>query len=147
MAAAGKWSRRFICGSPFRRRGQGWSNAIRLNGSSAAREAEFGEAQVAAANDVVTADAKAAFARALGARRAERDGAFYMGMAADQDGRRADAEKIWHELLADAPPGAPWAEFVRQALARNAPPAVQAPGPSAGDIAAAGQMNAKTAIK
>ena len=75
---------------------------------------------------------------------------FYMGMAADQDGRRADADKIWRELLASAPPGAPWIEVVRHAIARdapgiaaNAPPAPNAPGPSAADVAAAGQMNAQ----
>src|SRR5665811_2156635 len=45
---------------------------------------------------------------------------FYMGMAADQDGRRADADKIWGDLLAKAPPGAPWIEFVRHAMERKA---------------------------
>src|ERR1035441_1553728 len=43
-----------------------------------------------------------------------------MGMAADQDGRRADADKIWSDLLAKAPPGAPWIEFVRHAMERKA---------------------------
>jgi len=125
-----------------------WRNAIRLNGSNAAREAEFGEAQVAAANGVVTADAKAAFERALAANGKNVMARFYMGMAADQDGRRADADKIWRELLADAPPGAPWIEVVRHALehnappatAANAPPAQTAPGPNAADVAAAAQM-------
>ena len=42
-----------------------WSNSIRLNGSTAVREAEYGQALVATANGVVTADAKAAFERAL----------------------------------------------------------------------------------
>src|SRR5215468_10294439 len=39
-------------------------NALRLNGTSAEREAAFGEALVFAANGVVTAEAKAAFERA-----------------------------------------------------------------------------------
>jgi cytochrome c-type biogenesis protein CcmH len=127
-----------------------WRNVIRLNGSNATREADFGEAQVAAANGVVTADAKAAFERALAADGKNVMARFYMGMAADQDGRRADADKIWRELLASAPPGAPWIEVVRHAIARdapgiaaNAPPAPNAPGPSAADVAAAGQMNAQ----
>lgn len=127
-----------------------WRNVIRLNGSNATREADFGEAQVAAANGVVTADAKAAFERALAADGKNVMARFYMGMAADQDGRRADADKIWRELLASAPPGAPWIEVVRHAIARdapgiaaNAPPAPSAPGPSAADVAAAGQMNAQ----
>ena len=61
---------------------------------------------------------------------------FYMGMAADQDGRRAEAEKIWRGLLAEAPPGAPWVELVTprlepasagSAAPRLPPPAVRRP--------------------
>ncbi len=123
-------------------------NVIRLNGPSSAREAEFGEAQVAAANGVVTAEAKAAFERALTLDGQNVMARFYMGMAADQDGRRVDADKIWRDLLVSAPPGAPWIEIVRQAIARNAPagtvantpPAQNAPGPSPEDVAAAAQM-------
>lgn len=125
-----------------------WRNTIRLNGGNAAREAEFGEAQVAAANGVVTADAKVAFERALTADGKNVMARFYMGTAADQDGRRADADKIWRELLADAPPGAPWVEVVRHAIERdalpdtaaNVSPAQTAPGPNAADVAAATQM-------
>ena len=100
-----------------------WRNAITLNGSSASREADFGEAVVAAANGVVTAEAKAAFQRALALDAQDVMARFYMGMAADQDGRRAEAEKIWGDLLANAPPGAPWVEVVRHAMQRNAPAA------------------------
>jgi cytochrome c-type biogenesis protein CcmH len=119
-----------------------WRNTIRLSGSSSPREADLGEAQVAAANGVVTADAKAAFERALTLDGNNVMARFYLGMAADQDGRRADADKIWQELLASAPPGAPWIEVVRHAIERNAPPAAAAapPGPRAQDMAAAGQM-------
>ncbi len=103
-----------------------WRNAIRLNGSSASREADYGEALVAAGNGVVTAEAKAAFERALALDKQDVMARFYMGMAADQDGRRADADAIWNDLLANAPPGAPWVEVVRHAMARKAP-AAQAP--------------------
>ena len=127
-----------------------WRNVIRLNGSNATREADFGEAQVAAANGVVTADAKAAFERALAADGKNFGPRFYVGRASNRDDPRADADKIWRELLASAPPGAPWIEVVRHAIARdapgiaaNAPPAPNAPGPSAADVAAAGQMNAQ----
>jgi cytochrome c-type biogenesis protein CcmH len=91
---------------------------------------------VAAANGVVTGDAKAAFDRALALDKQNVMARFYMGMAADQDGRRADAEKIWGELLASAPPGAPWIEVVRHALARNAPAGEAALSPAAGAAAA-----------
>jgi cytochrome c-type biogenesis protein CcmH len=120
-----------------------WRNTIRLNGSSSPREADLGEAQVAAANGVVTADAKAAFDRALKLDGNNVMARFYLGMAADQDGRHADAEKIWRALLASAPPGAPWIEVVRRAIERNAPPGAAAaapPGPSAQDMVATGQM-------
>jgi cytochrome c-type biogenesis protein CcmH len=113
-----------------------WSNVIALNGSNAEREANFGEAMVGAANGVVTGDAKAAFDRALALDKQNVMARFYMGMAADQDGRRADAEKIWGELLASAPPGAPWIEVVRHALARNAPAGEAALSPGAGAAAA-----------
>ncbi len=98
-----------------------WRNAIRLNGSSASREADLGEALVFAANGVVTAEAKSQFDRAFALDGQDVMARFYLGMAADQDGRRAEAEKIWGDLLAKAPPGAPWVEMVRHAMERNAP--------------------------
>jgi cytochrome c-type biogenesis protein CcmH len=128
-----------------------WQNSIRLNGATAAREADLGEALVAAANGVVTVDAKAAFDRALALDKEDVKTRFYLGLAADQDGKRADAEAIWRDLLAHAPPGAPWVPVVRQALERGAPgsaPAAPgpnatpaAPGPSPDDVAAAQKMN------
>jgi cytochrome c-type biogenesis protein CcmH len=98
-----------------------WRNVLRLNGSTAAHEADLGEALVFAANGVVTAEAKSQFDRALALDKEDVMARFYLGMAADQDGRRADAEKIWNDLLAKAPPGAPWVEMVRHALNRTAP--------------------------
>lgn len=100
-----------------------WRNAIAINGSNAEREANYGEAVVAAANGVVTDEAKAAFDRALKIYPQDVMALFYKGMAADQDGKRAEADKIWNDLIAGAPPNAPWIEVVRHALARNAPAA------------------------
>jgi cytochrome c-type biogenesis protein CcmH len=121
-----------------------WGHVISLNGSTAVREASYGEAIVASANGVVTADAKTAFERALALDPKDAMARFYMGMAADQDGRRADAEKIWSDLLADAPPGAPWIEVVRHALAQKAPAgasqAANTPGPTPDDMANAAKM-------
>jgi cytochrome c-type biogenesis protein CcmH len=124
-----------------------WQNSIRLNGATAAREAELGEAFVAAANGVVNVDAKAAFDRALALDKDDVKTRFYLGLAADQDGKRAEAEAIWRDLLAHAPPGAPWVPVVRQALERGAPAAQgpgaapAAPGPNADDVAGAQKMN------
>jgi cytochrome c-type biogenesis protein CcmH len=120
-----------------------WRNAIRLNGSSAAREARLGEALVAVHNGAVTGEAKAAFERAAAIDPTDVMARFYLGMAADQDGRQAEAQAIWRDLLAKAPPDAPWAAAVRQALAQSAPPeaAPSLPGPSAADVAAASRMD------
>lgn len=121
-----------------------WRNVIRLNGSNASREADFGEAVVAAADGVVTPEAKSAFERALALDKQDVMARYYLGLAADQDGRRADADAIWGELLASAPPGASWVEAVRHAMARTAPAAAKSStatsGPSAADVAAAAKL-------
>ncbi|MPZ41552.1 MAG: c-type cytochrome biogenesis protein CcmI [Rhizobiales bacterium] len=113
-------------------------NALRLHGATAAREADFGEALVGAANGVVTADAKAAFerARALDARMFK--AAYFLGLAAEQDGRREEAASIWRGLIATAPPEASWVELIRSSLARVDPAAVAPSAPSAQGSAAPG---------
>jgi cytochrome c-type biogenesis protein CcmH len=116
--------------------------ALVLNGATAAREADLGEAETAAANGVVTAEAKAAFERAVARDAHEAKARYYLGLAAEQDGKSDDAAAIWRSLLAEAPAGAQWVGFVRDALGRisNAPVAIAEPGPNAGDIAAAAAM-------
>ena len=106
-------------------------NSLSLNGSNAAREADLGEAMVLAANGVVTAEAKTQFDRALKLDGQDVMARFYLGMAADQDGRRTEAEKIWRDLLAGAPPGAPWVEMVQRTLSRTAPAGTAAATPTA----------------
>ena len=116
-----------------------WRKILALNGETAERQANLGEALVAAANGIVTDEAKAAFDRAQAADPREAKSRFYIGVAAEQDGDRAKAGAVWRGMLASAPPKAPWAETVRQALARvgGAPVVASAPGPNAADVAAA----------
>ena len=65
-------------------------NALRLNGASAEREADLGEALIGAANGIVTAEAKAAFERALTHRSPSISRrAIFLGVAAEQDGQAA----------------------------------------------------------
>jgi cytochrome c-type biogenesis protein CcmH len=119
---------------------------LAISGENAEREADLGEALTAAANGVVTAEAKSAFDRALALDKNDLKARFYSGMAAQQDGNNDKAAAIWRAMLAGAPPNAPWAGAVHEALAQigaDTPPASAAPGPSAGDIAAAGQMSEK----
>jgi cytochrome c-type biogenesis protein CcmH len=124
-------------------------NAVRLLGASPTREADLGEALVAAANGVVTAEAKAAFDRALALDARDPRAKFFAGLAAQQDGKDAEAAAIWRDLLAHAPADAPWANMVRQSLARleNAKPQPAAPGPSAADVAAAADMSPQARLE
>ncbi len=92
------------------------ANALRLLGETAERQAELGEALVADAKGVVTADARKAFARADVLESGQPKVRFFLGLAAEQDGRKDDAEKIWRELLASAPADAPYLPAVREAL-------------------------------
>jgi cytochrome c-type biogenesis protein CcmH len=110
-------------------------NALRLLGATAEREAYYGEALTAAANGVVTAEAKASFDRAIDRDKRDPTARFYQGLAAEQDGSREDAKRIWRALLADASADAPWAGIVRSALARldgTAPTAAAPSAPAAG---------------
>ncbi len=107
-----------------------WRNALRLLGESADREANLGEALTAEANGVVTAEANAAFVRAVTLDNSTVSARFYLGLAAEQDGRREEATKIWRDLIAEAPEGAPWVDNVRSALARVESNSVASSGPN-----------------
>lgn len=116
-------------------------NALRLLGASATREADLGEAMAAAADGMVTAEAKAAFERALSLDKADVKARYYTGLAAEQDGRPQEAVRLWRELLASAPADAPYRPLIQSSLARLAPIAGGTEAaPSAEDMAAAGQL-------
>jgi cytochrome c-type biogenesis protein CcmH len=116
---------------------------IALNGDTAARESDLGEALVAAANGVVTDEAKQAFQHAVIGNTQDAKARYFLGLADEQDGNRDGAAAKWRAMLDAAPRDAPWASFVRTALARvtGEPAADKGPGPSAGDVASAENMN------
>ena len=114
-------------------------NALRLLGPSPEREADLGEALTGAQNGIVTAEAKSAFERALGLDARDVRSRYFLGLAAEQDGRPKEAAAVWRALLAEASADAAWAGFVRESLARVEPGAVA--GPSADDVAAAAEMS------
>src|SRR4051794_6582567 len=93
-------------------------NALRLLGPTAVREADLGQAMVAAADGVVTAEARAAFDRAAALDPGDVMARYFFGLAAEQEGKRAEAAAIWRKLLAAAPPGARWTGTVQAALAQ-----------------------------
>lgn len=125
-----------------------YRSALKLEGETADRQASLGEALAGAAGGVITTDAKGAFERALVLDKSNPRAQFYLGLAAEQDGRASEAVDRWQSLIAHAPADAPWLAYVREALARVEPSRAQtqgsgAPagsGPSAQDVASAAEM-------
>jgi cytochrome c-type biogenesis protein CcmH len=111
---------------------QAFRNAIRYDGDNAARRAGLGEALAGAANGVVTAEAKAEFERAVALDADETKARYFLGVAAEQDGRPKEAAALWQDLLSKAPPNAPWRPVLEAALTR-----VGATAPAAPDSASA----------
>ncbi|MDD1526826.1 c-type cytochrome biogenesis protein CcmI [Bradyrhizobium sp. WBOS7] len=95
-----------------------YRNSLTYNGESAERRADLGEAIAAAAGGVVTAEAKTEFERAHALDADDPKANYFLGLAAEQDGRKDDAANIWRGLLAKAPADAPWRALVQTSLAR-----------------------------
>ena len=93
-------------------------NSITYNGESADRRADLGEVLVAAAGGVVTAEAKSEFERAVALNADEVKAGYFLGLAAEQDGRATQAASIWRTMLEKAPADAPWRPLVQAALVR-----------------------------
>jgi len=116
-----------------------YRNAIVYGGETADRRADLGEVIAAAAGGVVTAEAKAEFERARALDADEAKASYFLGLAAEQDGRNADAASIWRALLEKAPGDAPWRPLVEAALTRVG--ASRAPALSDSTLAAAKDMS------
>jgi cytochrome c-type biogenesis protein CcmH len=117
-------------------------NLLRLTGETAERQSDLGEALVGTANGIVTAEAKQAFERAVALDPHDVKGRYFLGLAAEQDGRKADAVSIWRSMVTEAPADADWLGFVRGELARleAGGPGPQAIGPRPEDVAAAADL-------
>jgi cytochrome c-type biogenesis protein CcmH len=101
-------------------------NSITYNGDSAALRSDLGEALLGSAGGVVTSEAKAEFERALAQNADDPKANYFLGLAAEQDGRQADAASIWRAMLEKAPAEAPWRPLVQAALVRVGGPAMPA---------------------
>jgi cytochrome c-type biogenesis protein CcmH len=116
-----------------------YRNVITYAGDNAERRADLGEALALVAGGVVTAEAKAEFERAVAQDANEPRANYFLGLAAEQDGRQADAATIWRAILSKAPANAPWRPLVQSALTRVGGPSV--PAISSEAIAAAKDLN------
>ena len=111
-----------------------YSEVLRLLGENPSRRAEYGEALVAAAGGVVTDQARAAFDKALAEQPGQPQARFYLALAAEQDGKKAEAIQDYESLVADGPADAPWVDAVKARLAalKGAPPPQSRPPAVAG---------------
>ncbi|MEK9282089.1 MULTISPECIES: c-type cytochrome biogenesis protein CcmI [unclassified Bradyrhizobium] len=95
-----------------------YRNSLTYNGESAERRSDLGEALTATAGGVVTTEAKTEFERAHALNADDPKANYFLGLAAEQDGRKDDAASIWRALLAKAPADAPWRHLVQSSLTR-----------------------------
>lgn len=124
-----------------------YGNTIRLLGSNSGREVGLGEALAAAADGIVTADARAALERALEQDPHNPKARFLLAAALAQEDRMQEAADAWRAMLDELAPDSPWRTAVEQALAQVAEagespgpsaPGPTAPGPTAEEMDAAG---------
>lgn len=138
---------------------EAFRHATVVGGGDAQSFAQLGEALVRVDDGVVGEEARRAFEQALEKMPGEPRSRFYLGLASRQAGDIDEALRRWLALEADTPPEAPW----RQILASRIQEAADASGadlaafrarlradrgrlppmpagPTAGDVAAAGDM-------
>jgi cytochrome c-type biogenesis protein CcmH len=123
-------------------------NAIRLDGTSAQREGGLGEALIAAAQGIVSADAQAAFERALAVDPKDARARYFLALGYSQEGKDAAAADLWRQMAADLPADSPWRGAAQQELARLGAPeaadqAASGPAPGAGEVKAAMEMSSE----
>lgn len=93
-------------------------NGLALNGETSERQAGLGEALVAARDGKVTPGARDAFERAVELDAGNIKARYFLGVAAEQEGKPAAAVTMWRAILVGAPADAPWAEFIQQEVTR-----------------------------
>ena len=94
-----------------------YRNAIQLDGANGARKSGLGEAVAGVAGGMVTAEAQAAFSRALKLEPGQPKASFFLASALAQEGKVAEALSAWQAMTIALPADSPWREAVGQAVA------------------------------
>lgn len=115
-----------------------YGESIRLGSAGEEQLAGYGEALVSAGGGMVSADAKAAFERALAVAPASPKARFYLALAAEQDGDTSRARAGYAAVIAGAAPDAVYLPVVKARLAALDAPAARPlePGAIAPEIVA-----------
>ncbi|MDX3808436.1 c-type cytochrome biogenesis protein CcmI [Bosea thiooxidans] len=95
-----------------------FASALRYGKPDAELFSGLGEARTLAAEGVVTAAAREAFAEAVKLDPKTPRARYYLALAKEQDGDTEGAIALLNELLADSPTDAPWTAPVRDRIAR-----------------------------
>jgi cytochrome c-type biogenesis protein CcmH len=95
-----------------------YRNSLQFAGDNAERRADLGEVLVGASGGVITDDAKAEFEKANKLDPNETKSNYFLGLAAEQEGRPKDAAAIWRAMLDRAAADAPWRPMLQQQIAR-----------------------------
>lgn len=102
----------------FQDAARAYGTALRLLGENAQERASLGQALAMAAGGVVTAEARAAFERALIDDPKQPIARFFQAVAIEQDGDKDRARQLWESLEADTPVGTPLMAAIGQRLDR-----------------------------
>jgi cytochrome c-type biogenesis protein CcmH len=117
---------------------EAFGRAVALDGGDAELQAAFAEAQILAAEGVVTPKARSALERALALEPGNPRARFYQGLALLQRGERSQALELWAGLIGDTPADAPYLAVLRaratalaEELGRDAAEVLPEPAPAA----------------
>ncbi|KZY48236.1 hypothetical protein A3731_06975 [Roseovarius sp. HI0049] len=118
--------------------------------ATAADYALLTDLMVSAAGGYISQEAEASIRAALEREPREPRARYYLGLYYMQVDRPDAAFRTWRALLEDSRPGAPWVPLIRSRMEEVAwragveyqlPAMEEAPGPSAADVEAAGEMS------
>lgn len=142
----------------FTEAAEAYRKAIAQGFDDVETQGSLGEMLAAETDGAIGPEARRAFAATLEHDPDDPRGRYYAGLALAQDGRLEEAIELWLGLLRQSTAEAPWQPVVVQQIQEAAvslgiePPAMPmapelaspgaAPGPSAADVEAAGQMSA-----
>jgi cytochrome c-type biogenesis protein CcmH len=124
-----------------------FSQAIRLLGPSTERLDGHAETLIALSSGIVTAEARTQLEQSLKLKADNPRAKYYLALALEQDGKRAEARAAFEVIAREAPAGAPWLPLVNRHIAtlaegQGSETAGQLGNPTADDVAAAQDMSA-----
>ncbi|AOF91017.1 c-type cytochrome biogenesis protein CcmI [Sinorhizobium sp. RAC02] len=123
-----------------------FSQAIRLLGPSTERLDGHAETLIALSSGIVTAEARKQLEQSLKLKADNPRAKYYLALALEQDGKRAEALAAFEAIAKEAPAAAPWLPLVNRHIAtlaegQGSETAGQLGNPTADDVAAAQDMS------